>query len=391
MFSSMSYYIIFLLPSAIAYRLTPSCLRAYVIIVSGIVFFIYYSVFDIGGVAGAFCVLIFLWEALFSRLYRRRSVFCALGVMQAIIFLFIFKYWNFMTGLLLPAMRDRLHWQGAFLPIGISFFTFEFIHYAVERWRGRVEQGSVSEYLAFILFFPTMVAGPIKRFDDFLPKLRAHPDPSRFALDWRVGITRILTGLAKKFAIADLLTAMTSNLNLEGISGAPRSILLLWVFAYGMKIYFDFSAYSDIAIGSARLFGLRIPENFNWPYQQKNIALFWTHWHISLSSWLRDYVFIPLGGSRVPVPHIVFNLMVTMLVSGVWHGAGLNFVVWGLWHGALISLHRISQSLFPRGFLPEPLSSFVAWGTTFTFVNVGWAFFCMDLPTALLFFKRLVL
>jgi alginate O-acetyltransferase complex protein AlgI len=360
-----------------------------VIIVSGIAFFVYFSVYEIGGVPGAFCVLIFLWESLFSRLYRKRSIFCVLGIFQAVIFLFIFKYWNFITGLFLPGMKSSLHWDGAFLPLGISFFTFEFIHYAAERWRGRVERGTLAEYLSFIMFFPTLVAGPIKRFGDFLPKLRAPASP--LAEDWRIGITRILTGLVKKFAIADLLTAMTGNLTAEGIMSVPRGILLLWVFAYGMKIYFDFSGYSDIAIGSARLFGIRIPENFHWPYLQKNIALFWTHWHISLSFWLRDYVFIPLGGSRVALPHIVFNLLVTMLVSGAWHGAGLNFIAWGLWHGTMLSGLRLWQFFVPKPLLPEPLGDFMAWAVTFGLVNLGWAFFCMDMPTALLFFRRLLL
>ncbi len=117
-------------------------------------------------------------------------------------------------------------------------------------------------------------------------------------------------------------------------------LLILWLFSYGIKIYVDFSAYSDIAIGSARLFGIKVPENFDWPYLQTNIMDFWRHWHISLSSWLMDYVYIPLGGSRVPVPRIYFNLLVTMFISGLWHGAGLNFIVWGMLHGLMLAANR---------------------------------------------------
>src|ERR1019366_7306676 len=150
--------------------------------------------------------------------------------------------------------------------------------------------------LAFILFFPTMVAGPIKRYQDFEGKLT---NPSKaWAEDWELGLTRILVGLAKKFAIADLLTAFTNHLNVADISRAQRWVLPLWLLAYGFKIYFDFSAYSDIAIGSARLFGIKVPENFDWPYIRTNITEFWAHWHMSLTKWLTDYIFIPLGGSR---------------------------------------------------------------------------------------------
>jgi len=279
--------------------------------------------------------------------------------------------------------------RAKFLPLGISFFTFEFIHYAVDRYEGKTEAGSAAEYLSFILYFPTMVAGPIKRYQDFLPKVR---NPSKDTLEnWRIGCTRILTGLAKKFCVADVMTAFTNHLNKADILTAQRWVLPLWLLAYGMKIYFDFSGYSDIAIGSARLFGIRVPENFDWPYFQVNIAEFWRHWHISLTRWLIDYVFIPLGGSRVANSRIWANLMVTMLVSGVWHGAGLNFVVWGAWHGALLVVHRIWIQL--RGPAP-PDRGFIrlaaSWAGTFLWVNLGWAFFSMDLSTALLFFRRLV-
>ena len=159
------------------------------------------------------------------------------------------------------AARQPASLARRFLPLGISFFTFEFIHYAVDRYRGKSPAGTVREYLAFILFFPTMVAGPIKRYPDFLPKLR-NPGAD-WPLDWRVGVTRILAGLAKKLVVADFLTAFTDNLHRDTIAVADRRVLPFWLLAYGFKIYFDFSGYSDIAIGSARLFGIRVPENFD--------------------------------------------------------------------------------------------------------------------------------
>jgi len=160
--------------------------------------------------------------------------------------------------------------------------------------------------------------------------------------------------------------------------------------AYGVKIYFDFSAYSDIAIGSARLFGMKVPENFDWPYARTNIAEFWKHWHISLYRWLVDYVFIPLGGSRCKPPRVLVNLLLTMFLSGLWHGAGLNFIVWGIWHGILLMVHRTwSKWRGTRSAPPSTFGMILAWAITFVSVNFGWAFFCMDLHTAAFFLKRL--
>ena len=330
----------------------------------------------------------FVSEALVSRLYLPGSRWCLLGLLQSVLLLCIFKYWNFITGLIFFHNSNPLRWNGAFLPLGISFFTFEFYHYAWDRQRNRTEPGNLGEYLAFILFFPTMVAGPIKRYQNFLPQLRA--EPLGWSLDFERGITRILAGLVKKFVIADLLTSVTDHLNVDDILLARRGVLPIWLVAYGIKIYIDFSAYSDIAIGSARLFGVHVPENFNWPYVRSNIAEFWANWHISLTSWLVDYVFIPLGGSRRSLPRVYANVVTTMLISGLWHGAGLHFLVWGLWHGMLLCVHR----LWANYRLDAPRSQrlrLASVALTFLLVNAGWAFFAMDLHTAMVFYRRLLL
>lgn len=390
-FNTLGYFFLFLLPAAILFRVLSGRAKPWVCIFFGGAFFVFFSIQSVGGYAGAACLIVFLWESLFSRLYRPGSPWCVVGVVQAALILIAFKYWNFLVGLIVPADGGGAwRWDGAFLPLGISFFTFEFIHYAVDRYRGRVEAGSFVEYLAFILFFPTLVAGPIKRYQSFVPNLRR--PGADWNTDWNRGVTRILCGLAKKFVVADFLTSLTDHLNAGDIASADRWMLPVWLLAYGIKIYFDFSAYSDIAIGSARLFGLRIPENFDWPYLRTNIAEFWKHWHMSLYRWLVDYVFIPLGGSRVQIPAVYRNVLVTMLISGLWHGAGLNFVVWGLWHGMLLCAHRAWSRRRSAGVgAPSMLGRSCAWLLTFTTVNLGWAFFCMDLPTAALFFRRLLL
>ena len=385
-FNTFAYYLLFLLPAATLYRCTTPRFRPWVIAAFGCLFFVFFS-YSMSGILGVLCLGIFLWESITSRLYRPGSLWCMLGLVQSVLLLGFFKYWNFFTGLLLGSHTNPLVWRHAFLPLGISFFTFEFYHYAWDRRAGKAERGTLGEYLAFILFFPTMVAGPIKRYQDFLPKLRANPEG--WNQDWERGITRILIGLVKKFAVADLLTAWTDHLNARDILVADRRVLLLWLFAYGIKIYADFSGYSDIAIGSARLFGIRVPENFDWPYGRRNIQRFWQCWHISLTRWLTDYVFIPLGGSRVSKPRIYVNILAAMLISGLWHGAGINFILWGLWHGLLLAGHRIWRQW--RG-SPSSNGAVVFASRIFTFVcvNAGWALFCMDMQTAMLFYRRLV-
>ena len=388
-FNTWDYYLLFLLPASVVFRIARPSIRPWILAVTGSLFFAYFSYTQLGGAVGAACLLIFLWESFVSRFYKPNSWFCIFGVVQTVLFLAVFKYRNFLSGIVWSdSAHNPLYWKNAFLPLGISFFTFEFLHYAWDRYRGKTETGSVGEYMAFILFFPTMVAGPIKRYQDFLPKLRGVSDS--WLLDWHRGITRILAGLVKKFAIADLLTAYTNHLNIPDISVASRAVLPLWLLAYGLKIYTDFSAYSDIAIGSARLFGIRVPENFDWPYLQTNITDFWRRWHISLSSWLLDYVYIPLGGSRVGVPRIYFNLFLTMFISGPWHGAGFNFIIWGVLHGSMLAIHRWWRHR--PGFSPSSSPAVRVASGLFTFacVNLAWAFFCMDIHTALFFFSRLL-
>jgi alginate O-acetyltransferase complex protein AlgI len=388
-FNTLAYFLWFLLPAAILFRVVPTGARPWVCVASGLPFFVYFSVYYLGGWLGAACVAIFFWEATFRTFYRPGSVFCLLGIVISLVILGGFKYWNFATGLAtLPLGENPLRWESAFLPLGISFFTFEFIHYAADRYTGKAERGRFADYLAFLFFFPTMVAGPIKRFQEFVPYLQ-HPT-TPWTVDWHRGITRILMGLVKKFALADVLTSLTDHLNRNDIAQAERWVLLLWLFAYGWKIYFDFSAYSDIAIGSGRLFGIRIPENFAWPYTRTNIAEFWRHWHMSLYRWLVDYVFIPLGGSRGSNTFVCRNIMLVMLVSGLWHGAGLNFVVWGAWHGLLLILHRLWTHGRPEVPAPTWGQRFGGWLLTYVSVNLGWAFFAMDLNTALFFYRRLL-
>ncbi len=278
--------------------------------------------------------------------------------------------------LLGPLFHDPIT-LGVLLPLGISFFTFEFIHYNAEVYKGMRPIKNVVDFSLFAAFFPTQIAGPIKRFPDFLKQLQ---HPLRLPeVDFDQGIWLVLRGLVKKIVVADMLAPVVAQLFDKPAALGP---LAAWfgVFAFATQIYCDFSGYTDIGRGCAMLLGYLVPENFNSPYQAKNPAEFWHRWHMSLSTWLRDYLYIPLGGSRVSQPRIYLNLMITMALGGLWHGASWHFMVWGVYQGVLLCAHRLFErtagrtalvqrtvGLAPLDFLRRPI--------TLVLVCVGWNFF----------------
>lgn len=241
------------------------------------------------------------------------------------------------------------------------------------------------KFILFAIFFPSLVAGPIKRYQQFLPELERAVASRVSSEDFGEGLRRIALGFGKKILIADWLTVY-----IDRTQGhfAELTLPLRWLFtvALGLRILFDFSGYCDIAIGSARLLGIRLPENFDWPYLAGNLQEFWQRWHISLSSWIRDYVYIPLGGGHHgPVRRIV-NALFAFALCGLWHGAAWNFVVWGLFHGVGLSLSHVYKKVpvlgpfLARGFEREPLSG---WVFTSVYVGVGWYFFFYPLGNAI--------
>jgi alginate O-acetyltransferase complex protein AlgI len=275
------------------------------------------------------------------------------------------------------------------LPLAISFFTFEFVHYIVDARRGALPEHGAADFFAFMMFFPTMVAGPIKRFQDFKPQISSARADARDVSD---GVTRIAIGLAKKIVVADSMPAFTAPLLSDVAMGAASRVeILVALVAFAVKIYMDFSGYSDIAIGSARLFGIRVPENFAWPYLRRNIAEFWRHWHMSLTSWITDYVYKPLGGNRRGLALTVLNVVIAMAVSGLWHGAAWHFVAWGLFHGALLAGLRLWEALVKRPVLARSralregafapfarrIGAIAGGMVTFALVTLGWGLFVM--------------
>jgi len=308
---------------------------------------------------------------------RRARILLAGAIAADLGLLGAFKYYGFflgtVTGLLhLPTGGLVLH---IVLPVGISFYTFEAIAYNVDIRRGVLQpRRSLLDFAVFIAFFPHLVAGPIIRPGQFFPQLHGRPVPSGDDIAW--GITQALKGLIKKTVFADNFSTV-ADLYFNHQAG-HAGMLAAWVgiFAFSLQIYFDFSGYTDIARGCARLFRIDLPSNFERPYLAANITEFWRRWHISLSTWLRDYLYIPLGGNRCGTARTYVNLMLTMGLGGLWHGASGNFVVWGLYHGLLLGLHRAwrqwrGERLAARNAAGHAISV----ATTFVLVTLGWVGF----------------
>jgi D-alanyl-lipoteichoic acid acyltransferase DltB (MBOAT superfamily) len=255
-------------------------------------------------------------------------------------------------------LKDQIPLLNLTLPIAISFYTFHSITYTVSIYRGQLTPvKSFTDYAIFVAFFPQLVAGPILRAKDFLPQLREKLDSleigSRLRLitiqnsNLKYGITMMALGFLKKMFFADNISPFANEIFANPI-GLDSFAVILGTLAFGIQIYCDFSGYSDIAIGAALIMGFKIPINFNKPYFATSPADFWRRWHISLSSWLRDYLYIPLGGNKKSNPRTYFNLMTVMFLGGLWHGAAWNFVIWGILHGSYLACHRFILNKFPR-------------------------------------------
>ncbi|MFD2720431.1 MBOAT family O-acyltransferase [Hymenobacter monticola] len=302
----------------------------------------------------------------------RRKLLLTLSLLVNLGMLFYFKYTNFflsgyqaLTGQPVPVLH-------VLLPVGISFYTFQTLSYTIDVYRGQIKAlRNIWDFAFFVTFFPQLVAGPIVRASDFIPQIAKKPFISRE--DMGRAVLLIAAGLFKKAVISDYI-----SLNyVERIFGNPTLFSgienLLGVYGYALQIYCDFSGYSDIAIGIALLLGYRLPPNFLSPYQSTSITEFWRRWHISLSSWLRDYLYIPLGGNRKGMVRQYVNLFLTMLLGGLWHGASLTFVAWGALHGAALAADKLFQKVFRPG--DNWLTKLLGWFITFHFACFCWIFF----------------
>jgi alginate O-acetyltransferase complex protein AlgI len=291
---------------------------------------------------------------------------------------FLIETWN-VAALKFPGSPEFTT-IGLLLPVGISFYTFQTMSYTIDIYREKSEPyDTFSKFACYAAFFPQLVAGPIVRADHFREQIES---PMKISPDlFRLGLTLIIFGIFKKLVIGDNVALHVNHIFSDGIP--LDNIILVWwgALCFGIQIYCDFSAYTDIAIGSSYLFGIRLPENFKTPYAACSPQDFWRRWHISLSTWLRDYLYIPLGGSRGNKRTLLFALMGTMLIGGLWHGASWNFVLWGLLHGLLLIGHRyFKMTKWNIYFKDKHRSShtIMAWGVTQYFIFMTWLVFRLE-------------
>lgn len=322
--------------------------------------------------ANYFCAQKIVGDPRNKKIYMTVAAVVSLGMLSA------FKYYGFFmenVNAIISLFTDSQGFRNAIkvmLPVGISFYTFQALSYTIDVYRGKMTpRKNLPEFLLFVSFFPQLVAGPIERADHLLPQIEKErrfdiakmPD-ALFLLMW---------GFFKKIVIADNV-AITCN-KVFMLENPSFPILWAGVFAFSMQIYADFSAYTDIARGCAKMLGFDIVRNFDHPYVATSPTDFWRRWHISLSNWIRDYVYISLGGGRGGGVRVAWNLMLTFFLCGLWHGAAWNFVIWGLYHGALILLHRALRKILPTGVLNNGAFRMMKAPVMFILVMFGWLFF----------------
>ena len=337
LFSSVTFLYYFLPAVLILYFLVPRFLKNAVLLLSSLIFYGWGEPKLLGLMI--FTILMFYFCGLMigrSQTQKAKKLWLTVSIVISIGLLGLFKYadffidsFNAVTGLSVPLLRLAL-------PVGISFYTFQSLSYTIDVYRGNVPaQRNPISFGAYVALFPQLIAGPIVRYVDVARELNERQHSWE---DFCLGLRRFLVGLGKKILIADNF-ALLMKLFRES---EGKSVLFYWLYAvaFMLNIYFDFSGYSDMAIGLGRIFGFRFIENFNYPYLSKSVTEFWRRWHMSLGSWFRDYIYIPMGGNRVSKGRWVFNILTVWMLTGLWHGAAWNFVLWGLLFGILLMIEK---------------------------------------------------
>lgn len=396
LFNSFTYLVF--LPLVVAlYWVLPALARRVLLLIASYVFYMHWNV-SYGLLILGLTVANFFFGIYIDRFESRRKAILTAALIFNLSCLCFFKYADF----LIKSIWNTLHFSSSMLginmaqssspalnillPLGISFFTFEFIHYLVDIYRGAKPMKNFWWFALFAAFFPSQIAGPIKRYQDFDEQMKENRrfDPQLFS----EGLSLIFIGLFKKMVLGDNLGHVVA----VGFSNpAQMGTLDAWLAAVGftIQIYVDFSGYTDIGRGSAQLLGYRLPLNFNWPFLAANLTEFWRRWHISLSTWLRDYLFIPMGGSRVSNMKLKRNLFITMALGGLWHGADWHYVIWGMFHGMGLVLSKDWSDFVSRTPLLTRMRPHILWhcaGVAFTFTFLIFAcvlFRAADVPQAL--------
>ena len=337
LFSSISFLYYFLPAVLVVYFAVPRGLKNGVLLLASLVFYGWGEPKYVLLMAAAILAF-YLYGLAIGRIKSRRGQkgWLTAAVVTGILLLTVFKYADFFIGSFAAVTGLSMPLLNLALPIGISFYTFQCMSYVVDVYRGDARpQKNLIHFGAYVALFPQLIAGPIVRYVDIARELEARRTTWENVL---AGARRFLIGLSKKILLANQLGLLTEIFR----DSAEKSVLFCWMYAlaFALHIYFDFSGYSDMAIGLGRIFGFHFQENFNYPYLSKSVAEFWRRWHMSLGTWFRDYVYIPLGGSRVSRLRWVFNILTVWMLTGLWHGASWNFVVWGLLFAALLLIEK---------------------------------------------------
>lgn len=332
-FASITFLYYFLPIFLILYFIFPKKYKNIVLLIFSFIFYFY---------GEPKYILLMLIEVFFSyfmtlSLEKNKSK-SLLGIIISfhIFLLCVFKYFNFIITNINSIFGGNISLLNIVLPIGISFYTFQIISYEVDVYRGKVKASkSLIDYMTYVFLFPQLIAGPIVRYETISKELKSRKVTLE---DFSYGVNRFIIGLFNKVVIANNIGELCNILN----NSSEVSVLLYWVLgiSYMLQIYFDFSGYSDIAIGIGRMIGFKFPENFNYPYIANSVTDFWRRWHMTLSSWFRDYVYIPLGGNRVSTLKHIRNILVVWMLTGLWHGASWNFIIWGIYFGVILIIEK---------------------------------------------------
>lgn len=386
-FSSTLFLVYFLPVFWTLYLLAPKGARNYVALLASTFFYAWGAPLFVFVVYGSMLADYWLVGRFSSS--SNKKLLLGLSVLLNVGLLSYFKYANFfienVNSVLLSIGFESIAWTKVALPIGISFFTFQKLSYTVDVFRGKHKAlERFSDYALYIILFPQLIAGPIVRFSEIADQLIDRSE-NESTNDKLLGFSRFCIGLGKKVLVANVVGSVADTA--FAIQSTDLTFSWAWVglLAYSMQIYFDFSGYSDMAIGLGRMMGFVFPENFNSPYTSASITEFWRRWHMTLGRWMKDYLYIPLGGNQKGTGRTYFNLWVVFLISGLWHGASWNFVIWGAYHGLFLVLERLFLQRFYNtiGRIPSTL-------ITFFLAILGWVFFrAEDLPSALAFYSSL--
>lgn len=337
--------------------------------------FVFYGFFNWNYLFILMCSILVNWfvvvfmRSCLNELFRKYIV--VLGILFNVILIFYFKYYDFFIETVNAIFHLNVNLRNILLPLGISFFTFQQISFVVDSYKHETDDYNLIEYIAFVSFFPQLIAGPIVMHNEMIPQFRN--DVTR-KVHWENisnGLCFFILGLGKKVLVADIFGSAVDwgYSNVDAVSSIDAMIIII---SYAIQIYFDFSGYCDMASGIAFMFNFKLPINFDSPYKSQSIIEFWGKWHMTLTRFLRQYIYFPLGGSRVGTVHTYINIMIVFLISGIWHGANWTFIIWGCLHGGVNCLNRMFESQWER------LNPVFRWHITFSFISYAWVIFRAD-------------